>query len=156
MLAMATLMAQSQGQGQQPPAKKSKKGDDGISISSSCTYLFQLPTLRMRIMIETIHGAFDTISTGKWEFDPLMRLVWLLSGMEANLQVLPICAISGFGIGLSGLALQLFRFTKGDARVAWGGGRFLGMELAFPYGAMDYYSVNSRLNPQVVSTRCTK
>ena len=86
MMAMAAMLAAQQAQqpqAQEPPAKKSKKGDDGLSISGCCTYLFQLRLLRMRILIETIHPSFDTVTTGKWEVDELMRLTWILSGMEA-------------------------------------------------------------------------
>ena len=36
--------------------------------------------------------------------EELMRLVWMLTGMEGNLQVFFLCAVSRFGIGLSGLA----------------------------------------------------
>jgi hypothetical protein len=128
---MAALLSQSNSQrDQEPPSKKSKKGDDGVTISTSCSYLYQLPTLRLRILIETIHAPFDTVTTGKWEVEPLMRLIWLLSGMEANLQVMPIFAMSGFGIGLSGLVLQIVRFVKGDARI--GGGAFFGNGIGIP------------------------
>jgi hypothetical protein len=122
MATMASLLSQSNSREQEPPSKKSKKGDDGVTISSSCTYLYQLPLLRLRILIESIHGNFCSVTTGKWEVEPIMRLIWMLTGMESNLQVMPIFAMSGFGIGLSGLVLQIVRFVKGDARIGGGGG----------------------------------
>ena len=84
---MMNMMAASQAQ-QGPALKKAKKGsDDGLNIANSCTYLYQLPVIRMRMVIEGIVPEWDTVATGKWETEELMRLIWLLTGMEANMMV---------------------------------------------------------------------
>ena len=55
-------------------------------ISSSITYLFQLPLARSQEIIEKIHEDFDSVITGtpEWTVGPLMRLLWLLTEVQPN------------------------------------------------------------------------
>ena len=55
-------------------------------ISSSITYLFQLPLARAQEIIENIHEDFDSVITGtpEWTVAPLMRLLWLLTEVQPN------------------------------------------------------------------------
>ena len=55
-------------------------------ISSSITYIFQLPLARSQEIIEKIHEDFDSVITGtpEWTVGPLMRLLWLLTEVQPN------------------------------------------------------------------------
>ena len=57
-----------------------------IAISTSVTYIFQIPLARAQEIIENIHEDFDSLITGtpEWTVAPLMRLVWLLTEVQPN------------------------------------------------------------------------
>ena len=61
--------------------------DDDLTIPTSVTYMFQLPLKRQQHGIEWVNEEFDSIATGTWETPILMRLLWLLTGVQPNLQV---------------------------------------------------------------------
>ena len=56
------------------------------AISTSVTYLFQIPLARAQEIIENIHEDFDSVITGtpEWTVAPLMRLLWLLTEVQPN------------------------------------------------------------------------
>ena len=106
MQMMQTMMAAQM----QPASKKAKKKDDGMDISTSATYLWQLPILRLQDAIEFVYKEFDPVKTDKWEMPDLMRLLWAIVQCPPNLQVLYIYIYTytygvrcgpGNGIGLS-------------------------------------------------------
>ena len=61
--------------------------NDDLQIASNCTWLFQIPVKRQQQAIECCHYPFDCISTGTWPMQSLMRLLWLLAGVQPNMLV---------------------------------------------------------------------
>ena len=87
MQQMMQQMQQSQQQQSPASSEKRKLADDELIIPSSCTYIWQIPIKRQQHGIEFVHTEFDCISTGTWEMPALMRLLWLLAGVQPNMQV---------------------------------------------------------------------
>jgi hypothetical protein len=69
-----------------PPSKKYKKGDSAM-LSTGASLLWQLPVVRIQGVVETLEPAFDGIATDGFDKETLCRIVWLLSGVKANLAV---------------------------------------------------------------------
>ena len=80
------------------------------AISSSITYIFQLPLARSQEVIEKIHEDFDSVITGtpEWTVAPLMRLLWLLTEVQPN-QSITATRCSYYGELLEKLCSQALR-----------------------------------------------